>query len=106
MTDVAKGRVVIVSNQGSTEGGAGGRLGSSYAAARTGVAALSKGIALDMQKFGVPRTVVAMDRCDGPGESKLKKNYTLPLTELVPGASFDNIVSRTEAEFRVGPNVR
>jgi 3-oxoacid CoA-transferase subunit B len=83
---------------------------------------------------GVKRIVVVMDHCDKTGDSKFKKACTLPLTgkgvvdllitdlgvfeidrrggalpvltELASGVSLDEIKSKTQAEFKVGPGVR
>lgn len=83
---------------------------------------------------GVRRIVVVMDHCDKTGDSKFKKACTLPLTgkavvdllitdlgvfeidrrggtgatliELADGITLDEIKSRTQAEFKLGPTLR
>ena len=82
---------------------------------------------------GVRRVVVVMDHCDKNGGAKFRKECSLPLTgkgvvdllitdlavfevdrhggsgatlvELADGVSLDDIKSRTEAEFRLGPGI-
>jgi 3-oxoacid CoA-transferase B subunit len=82
---------------------------------------------------GVRRIVVVMDHCDKTGESKFKPECTLPLTgkgvvdmlitdlgvfeidrrggtgatllEIAPGVSLDELTSKTEAEFKLGPGL-
>jgi 3-oxoacid CoA-transferase subunit B len=82
---------------------------------------------------GVRRVVVVMDHCDKNGGAKFRKECSLPLTgkgvvdllitdlavfeidrhggsgatlvELADGVSLDDIQSRTEAEFRLGPGI-
>jgi 3-oxoacid CoA-transferase subunit B len=77
--------------------------------------------------------VVVMDHCDKNGGAKFRKECSLPLTgkgvvdllitdlavfeidrhggsgatlvELADGVSLDDIQSRTEAEFRLGPGI-
>ena len=83
---------------------------------------------------GVRRIVVVMDHCDKTGDSKFKKECTLPLTgkgvvdllitdlgvfeidrrgsggatllELATGVSLDELKAKTQAEFKLGPNLR
>jgi 3-oxoacid CoA-transferase subunit B/3-oxoadipate CoA-transferase beta subunit len=83
---------------------------------------------------GVRRIVVVMDHCDKTGDSKFKKQCTLPLTgkgvvdllitdlgvfdidrrgnggvtllEVAPGVTLDEIKSKTQAGFKLGPNLR
>jgi 3-oxoacid CoA-transferase subunit B/3-oxoadipate CoA-transferase beta subunit len=83
---------------------------------------------------GVRRIVVVMDHCDKTGESKFKRECSLPLTgkgvvdmlitdlgvfeidrrggagatllEMAPGVSLDDITSKTQAEFEFGPGLR
>ena len=82
---------------------------------------------------GVKRVVVVMEHCEKSGESKFKRACSLPLTgkgvvdllitdlavfsidrhgggatllEVAAGVSLDDVTSRTEAEFKIGPAVR
>jgi 3-oxoacid CoA-transferase subunit B len=83
---------------------------------------------------GVKRIVVVMDHCDKTGDSKFKKACTLPLTgkgvvdllitdlavfeidrrggalpvltELATGVTLDEIKAKTQAEFKLAPNLR
>jgi len=82
---------------------------------------------------GVPRVVVVMEHCEKSGDSKFKKECSLPLTgkgvvdllitelgvfsidrkgsgaeliELAKGVTLDEIKSKTEAEFRVASSIR
>ena len=83
---------------------------------------------------GVRRIVVVMDHCDKTGDSKFKKECTLPLTgkgvvdllitdlgvfeidrrgsggatllELASGVTLDEIKAKTQAEYKLGPAFR